>query len=329
MTKFSKLEAERHIRPLDLTTDLADVATLIETCFNRYLDDDGHRFLRHLRSVSANRALLTKAQIFLRLPMQGFVWEEDGRIIGNLSLMLVRARMNSNLLSFGQTGYLIANVATDPAYEGKGIAQALTKKALEFIKNRNIKNAFLQVRDNNPTAYHIYSHFGFHEFTRRSTWFKLPRINNLNIAPQYHVRTPRWKDWRILKHLYIKNYPRNVQWHLPIHLNLLRSDLVGYFSRSLYDSEIRQWALYNKDETELFGSVSWQSSKNMTNYIWVASEEKKDGLILSNLLPYVENSINRKRITLDYPYGRGNQILTKLGFTQKQNLIWMKWKCEE
>ena len=326
MSKISKFEAEKHIRPLDLTKDLEDVANIIETCFDTYLDDDGHRFLRHLRSLSTNRSLQNRAQLFLRLPMQGFVWEEDGKIIGNLSLMFVRATIREQFISIPKPGYLIANVATYPEHEGRGIAKALTDRALAYIKSRNLQHAFLQVRDNNPTALHIYESYGFREFARRSTWFKMPERNSVEINKDYLIKIPNWKDWIKLRTLYTKNYPKNVQWHLPIQIPLLRPGTLGSLNRSIYEAEFKQWALYNNQNHEgAIGSVTWQTSKNMTNYIWVASDEHNDMIALSNLIPFMENQISRKKVTLDFPYSRGNKILSDLGFIHKQNLIWMDW----
>ena len=328
MKHISVNEAKKHIRPLDLSKDLREVADIIETCFDLYLDDDGYRFLRHLRSISANRLLQSKAQLFLRIPMQGFVWEQDGRIIGNLNLMFVRATMQESRPLFPKPGYLIANVATYPEYEGQGIAKALTEHALNYLKSRNIQNVYLQVRDNNPAAIHIYKSFGFEEFSRRSTWFKMPQRNNYELSEtfEYQIEEPKWKDWQSIKIMFQKNYPRNVQWHLPIQIPLIRSDFIGYLNRSFYDIEFKQWALYKKSENHsVIGSVAWQSSKNMTNYIWIASELENETIVFKNLIPFLENKINRKKITLDYPINRGNNILTSLGFTHKQNLIWMNW----
>ena len=322
-------ESKQHIRPLDLSKDLREVADIIETCFDEYLDDDGFRFLRHLRSISANKSLQSKAQLFLRIPMQGFVWEENGKIIGNLNLMFVRPTMNEKKFFIPKAGYLIANVATYPEYQGLGIAKALTQHALDYLKSKKIKNIYLQVRDNNPAALHIYKKFGFTEFARRSTWFKLPQRNNLELNQKYEIKPPIWKDWRILKKMFQNNYPKNIQWHLPIQVPLLRSDFLGYLNRSFYDVDFKQWALYKKNNThQVLGSIVWQTSKNMTNYIWVACEEKTDIAVLENLLPYLENNINRKKITLDFPINRGNDIFPKLGFIHKQNLIWMKWNSE-
>jgi ribosomal protein S18 acetylase RimI-like enzyme len=321
-------ETQKHIRPLDLSKDLKEVADIIETCFDNYLDDDGYRFLRHLRSIAANRSLQSKAQLFLRIPMQGFVWEENGRIIGNLNLMYVRATMQEKIISFPKSGYLIANVATYPEFEGRGIAKALTQHALNYLKSKNVQNAYLQVRENNPAAIHIYKSFGFQEFARRSTWFKIPQRNNFQLSEtnEYEIEKPKRKDWQSIKDMFQKNYPRKVQWHLPIQLSLIRTDFLGYLNRSFYDIDFKQWTLYKKNNVHsVLGSVVWQTSKNMTNYIWVASDQENDDVVLKNLVPYLENDINRKKITFDFPINRGKDILPKLGFSHKQNLIWMNW----
>src|SRR4030067_853875 len=95
------------MRPLNVLRDLSTVADLIELCFSPTMDNDGQRYLSDMRRASWDDRFLRCASHVAEttsLPLTGDVWEQDGRIIRNASLIPVRDR--------GKRVYLIANVAT-------------------------------------------------------------------------------------------------------------------------------------------------------------------------------------------------------------------------
>ena len=102
------------IRRLDVHRDLSEAADLIEMCFGSQMDPDGHTYLRNIRRAARNndhlRWLPGPAEQ-ATYPLFGYVWEENHKIIGNISLIPV--------LFKGSWRYLIANVAVHPDYRGK------------------------------------------------------------------------------------------------------------------------------------------------------------------------------------------------------------------
>src|SRR5512140_1249571 len=106
------------IRKVNVGQDLLAVADLIEVCFATTLDEDGREYLRHLRSAARDASYLTllqRAAERIASPLMGFVWEENNRVVGNLSLIPINRR--------GQSTFLIANVAVHPDYRGRGIGR--------------------------------------------------------------------------------------------------------------------------------------------------------------------------------------------------------------
>lgn len=127
------LDALSHIRKVNVRQDLLAIADLIEICFSTTLDDDGRDYLRNLRSAARNSFYLSwlqGASEHLSTPLYGFVWEELGRIVGNLSLI--------PLMRQGQVYYLIANVAVHPNYRRRGIGRQLTQTALDYLRQRSV-----------------------------------------------------------------------------------------------------------------------------------------------------------------------------------------------
>jgi hypothetical protein len=105
-----------NIRPLLKRKDLNAVANLVEMCFADTMDPDGRDYIKHLRFLAEGHTGWG-ANPFeqLLLPVQGFLWEQDGLIIGNLTLI--------PFSSLGKRYYLIANDATHPGYRRQGIAR--------------------------------------------------------------------------------------------------------------------------------------------------------------------------------------------------------------
>ena len=93
LTEFKP--AHPHMRRFNVRSDLKAVADLVELCFDETLDLDGRRYIRQMRSTAQHPQFLSwAARVASRsgFPFGGFVWEQDGRIIGNISLIQMEGR---------------------------------------------------------------------------------------------------------------------------------------------------------------------------------------------------------------------------------------------
>lgn len=154
-----------HLRPFDVGRDLNAVADLVETCFADTLDEDGKRYVQQMHAAARNPRYLrwaTAVADHVSMPLSGYVWEENGYLAGNLSLI--------PFLNQGRRYYLIANVAVDPSYRRRGIARAMTRTALDHAFSRGAASVWLHVREENLAAFNLYQSLGFRERARRTTW---------------------------------------------------------------------------------------------------------------------------------------------------------------
>ena len=114
----ARAEAHPHLRPLNVLRDLSQVADLVELCFSQTMDSDGESYVRQMRRASRDQGWLqwatANAEHAASVPLTGYVWEQDGRIIGNASIINFRQR--------GKRIALIANVAVHPDHRHRGIA---------------------------------------------------------------------------------------------------------------------------------------------------------------------------------------------------------------
>ena len=142
-------------RPLDPSRDLGQVADLIEAAFGDDMDEEGRRVLQEMRAMSSI-GLVLGALIYvsgeLRESFGGYVWEEDGRVVGNVTL---------NPVTSSGERWQISNVAVDAPYRRRGIARRLMALALTDARRQGGMWALLQVRHDNEAALALYRSLGF------------------------------------------------------------------------------------------------------------------------------------------------------------------------
>jgi ribosomal protein S18 acetylase RimI-like enzyme len=91
----------------------------------------------------------------------GYVWEEGGRIVGNVSLLRAKTRGR----------YLIANVAVHPDYRRQGIARALMEATMELVASQGGRHLLLQVEQGNESAINLYLSLGFAAIGSVTSWY--------------------------------------------------------------------------------------------------------------------------------------------------------------
>lgn len=317
VTKISHPQQNSQLRPINPRHDLKYVADLIELCFSDSLDADGKRYLRRMRHVSQNR----ENRWFDTTPFQinntaeGFVWEEDGQIVGNISLI--------PFFTLGYFTYLIANVAVHPDYRRRGIARSLTTAALDWVQKRRTRAVWLQVRDNNPPAIRLYESVGFIERARRTTWTLMPgnlkgqAISGVRITSQKSQHWRRHREWLQL------NYPDQLFWYWPLSPNAFQPGLWGILARLISDTRLRQWGV--ERQGQLLGILSWKATATFADQLWLAASPKNEDIVLQTLLPQIRWQERAQRpLSIDYPVGRAVNTLHDAGFRPDHTLIWME-----
>ncbi len=308
-----------HLRPFDVGRDLNPVADLIEKCFADTLGLDGQQYIRQMRAAAHNPRFLRWASSvseYVMLPLTGFVWEENGRVVGNLSLI--------PFTTPGGKIYLLANVAVHPDFRRRGIARALTESALETIRRRRrIRNVWLHVRSDNPPAINLYQSLGFHESGRRTSWRKRTVNWHHEAIPGVEIRSHRSQHWAEQSAWLDRLYPQELRWNIPINVELLRPGLLGGVRRILTGSRIRQWAA--EHDGKLLGVLAWQPGRSQSDHLWLAAPESDEDTAVQSLVGQVTTLLPlRRRLVLDFPADRGAQALETVGFSPEQTLIWMQ-----
>ena len=144
------------VRRFDPYQDIESVAELTAVAFGDRLGPDGEVVLAEWRRMARLKSVW-RSLCWLGWDATsitpGFVWIEDGRVVGNVSL-----RRASH---WG--GFLIGNVAVHPAWQRRGIASALMQAALEEAITCGGRWVGLDVRVDNAVARRLYERLGFYE----------------------------------------------------------------------------------------------------------------------------------------------------------------------
>jgi ribosomal protein S18 acetylase RimI-like enzyme len=311
--------ASGHLRRVDMRRDLAQVADLVELCFYDTLDPEGRQYLNEMRRAAQNTSLMSWATNLIDeapMPPSGYVWEQDGRLVGNLSLIPISWR--------GKKAYMIANVATHPDYRGRGIAMALTTVALKYAQEHGSASVWLQVRTDNPSAIHIYHANGFIERLRRTSWYSGPNSPQPEDKAGLIISPRQSRHWKQQREWLQRSYPTELTWNIPFDWNMFRPDLWGKVYRTFTLEYLRHWSV--ERDGQLKGVLSWKHSGGLTDTIWLALPQEADKGATLALIAETRDSIQKTQpLSLNYPAGEAEDVLKLAGFYAHQTLIWMEY----
>jgi ribosomal protein S18 acetylase RimI-like enzyme len=306
------------LRPLNPLRDLLAVADLIELCFHGTIDAEGRSYLYDLRRSSRSSGLAewaARTSDMAGLPLSGFVWEDSGRIVGNVSLIPFNRR--------GSRVTLIANIAVHPDYRRRGIARQLTQRALLAAQERSGPEVWLHVRDDNPGAISLYEQLGWREKARRTTWRIAPDQPLEPASPQMRVSNRPAQDWARESQWFERTYPQAIAWYYPSFWDSFRPGLWSSVQRFLGDLTLREWSAY--EGGRLGGVLVAQLIPGRGQHLWAAVPPTAGDDALHALLAQAQHDLSpRNPLTFEYSAYEGAEAIRRAGFSPYRTLIWMK-----
>lgn len=209
---LSQPAAQSALRPLHPWRDLRRVAVLVELVFREelaLLGDDVTAEMRRLAAWGPLLYLLGPTEPFLT----GFVWEQEGEIIGNINLAPARPE---------SAGWIIGNLAVHPLHRRRGIARQLLQAALDFVALNGGQIVLLQVDARNEAAKGLYRAFGF---AHRDTWVQVLRPADV----LWPVDPPRGLTWRPYRAQDRKDVRELIRTAMSAEVGRLKAALWGWF----------------------------------------------------------------------------------------------------
>jgi len=158
---------------------MGPVADLIEVAFGVELGPEGREAVRGMRAAAYMGPLLwVLGDLF-----SGYVWVEEKRVVGNVTLSRSRG------------GYLVSNLAVHPDYRRRGIARRLMEAVIDTVEKRRAPWVALEVRRDNGAAKGLYEKLGF---VRVDAWteMRLAETVALVLREGPAVRELEPHEWR-------------------------------------------------------------------------------------------------------------------------------------
>ncbi|HKZ55928.1 MAG TPA: GNAT family N-acetyltransferase [Anaerolineales bacterium] len=309
------------LRPVHPGRDMGDVADLIDMAFAGQLDATARRMVREMRAFGRAGWL---GWLFARLLLppaahpHGFVWETDGKLVGNASLLRVTSYPRR---------WVVANVAVHPQYRRQGIARAMLSAAIEWTRERHAQTVLLQAKGADLGAQVLYASLGFQPLTTRTTWFRSSGAPPSHADAQDVARRRMTAEWQEQLALAARIHPEGLIWPFPLQASLFRPSSFGSLLKLEQD---RHWVWPEGDR--LLGSLTARSGREQGGWrlLLIVEPEARgtvEGPLLSLALRDLPGPVADAR--LDYPAGLSENALRAHGFVPEHTLTWMAVEFED
>jgi ribosomal protein S18 acetylase RimI-like enzyme len=224
------------LRPADLSRDMRQIAALMEEAFGEDLTRQSREALREMKIMSHFGPflwLLDRASPGFHETFQGFVWVEEGHVVGNANVGRVAPY---------SPRWLISNVAVRPNHQSRGIAHQLVEAAIDLARDQGGEWAILQVHADNIPACKLYQHLGFEQITAVTELY-LERARPVAFTPVkspstgseqgFVLRRRNYSEWRKEYKLALAATSKEAQWLNPLHAHQFMIGLDQRLSRWL------------------------------------------------------------------------------------------------
>jgi GNAT superfamily N-acetyltransferase len=303
------------VRPIDPRRDMGAIADLIESAFPLDFDPEGRRMVRDMRAYGQagllgywiGRLVLPPAAYPL-----GFVWEEDGQVVGNASLLRVDGFPHR---------WVLANVVVRDNYRRQGIGRALTQASIDLARKRNAKELYLQVDSTNQGPQVLYASLGFHPHGTRGVWTRQVNQSIPNSLQVGKTRFRREGEWKIQLELAERTHPEGLVWPYPLTSRIYKHPLLQRFFSTMINMH---WVWVENER--LLGTLTARSHiENRKLRLILVVEPDRRGELEGPLLCAGLKALQGKQkiLLLDYPVGMADEDLRDLGFNSQRTLTWM------
>ena len=322
ITAHSSSSAHNGARPININKDLPQVVRLLEQVFGESVRDGQQIF--NPGSLADPPAFLWRFNLNMNRLSLGFVWEENGRIVGNVTL----------LPSQPAGRHLIANVAVHPDYRRQGIARLLMDKAVESIKQQNGRTIFLQVDKENSAALALYQTMGFCRLGHMAHWQTSPtRLRRLR-GPDGHIPagppirplpSTRWQEAYQLDRLCV---PATLDWPDTLAPDLYKRPWWQRLLDFINGRHVETWSTLD-NQNRLNGIASIYSEWGRPHYLTMRVDSAWQGQLERPLLAKLTRRLGylpKRNIRIDHPDNDEtmNQLLREANFTIKRTLTHMR-----
>ena len=311
-------------RPINLNTDIPQILKLLEICFGTQVGFEGQHFYTGSGGAMQQPAFLWRLNPAAQKLSLGFVWEENGRIVGNVTVLTTQIPGR----------YLVVNVAVHPDQRRRGIARQLMHNVHQMVHDRNGSEIMLQVVKSNEAAVNLYKTLQYTSLGSMTSWYApisrlrqpLPAQDN-NQEPS--IRELRRQEWREAYHLDLSVLPPDLHWPEPPEPNMYKS---GFWRKTVdffNGRSMENWvATQNK---QLTGLATILSEWGRTHVAGIRVHPEWQGQLERPLLAKLIRRLYylpRRNVRIDHPDNDTytGELLREANFQPKRTLTHMRLK---
>jgi ribosomal protein S18 acetylase RimI-like enzyme len=321
------------LRPINLRTDLGQLADLIELAFADSMDSGGRsavREMRYLSRMGIGLSVLSSMNDMVQGVSMGYVWIADGRLVGNVSVY--PANWPSDL----GKAWIIANVAVHPEYQRRGIASQLMQASMDMIRGRRGNVAILQVDMDNYTARRLYTRLGF---ANEIPWTLWRRSGSALIPDAYdnsaYITRRRPGEWRAEYELAQRLRPPEaggLGWLRPLHPNLFRKTLGQQIGDWINLRSVEHLIVRSEDEQQLLASLRIEKTLGANTELILMVEPDYQGVYDEALINLAVRHFGGRghNLLLEHPTEEAitSEMLRRYQFRPQREVMHMKWQVE-
>lgn len=313
-----------NLRPTNFARDTKQMAELIELCFKDSMSGEDLAAIREMRAMGAFSPLMWLVSALDPVTMGlGFVWEVEGRIVGNVSTY----RMGRSLTGEG-AGWIVANVAVHPDFRLRGIARQLMEAALELIRRERGQRVILQLDDTNQAAHLLYKTLGFEGLGLHTQWtYKggapgATRPDPTTLRP----RSRRGGNWQPEVQLATQDRLSGLVWGRPLTRHDFKTGLLSDVANVMNGKRRHRWTVgpASQPQGSLWADVTALGSPRLTLFLHPESDQHAVGLALVSHALHKLGSKRSLSLEVSEREGALPAALGKLGFNKRRSLYQMR-----
>lgn len=304
-------------RPINLNRDVPQVVKLLELVFGHRLGGSEQRLFSSEAGLSQPAFLWRLNPAANKLAL-GFVWEENGRIVGNATLLTTRTPGR----------YLVVNVAVHPDFRRQGIAHDLMEALTSLVKKRGGHKILLQVVKDNEAALELYRSLNYVTIGSITTWrCAAQRLRHMEPTVGTAIHELSRHDWQKAYQLDTAALPMDLNWPEPLPIDAYHRGLWRQFENFLNGRRSEVWV--TRDTTnQLTGLVGIWSEWGRPHQIALRVHPSWKGQLERPLLAKAIRRINYlspRIVRIDHPDDDEltNQLLQTANFQPRRTLTHM------
>lgn len=318
------------LRPVDPGRDMGQIAALMEGAFAGNLTRQGREALREMRIMSRFGPflwLLDRISPEFHETSRGFVWVEEGRVVGNVNV--------------GKTApysrrWLISNVAVRSDYQGRGIAHHLVQAAIDLAKEHGGQWVVLQVHADNVPACRLYQHLGFEQIAAM-TELHLERVEPVVFTGDCVLRRRGYSEWRKEYELALAATSKGAHWLNPVRADQFMIGLDQRLSRWLNNliAGRREHRLAVEEDSRFVATLTvqisrWRGEHSLELMVHPDRRGQLEEMLVTKALSIL-GSYPARGVGVSHPaeHQEAIEALKLRGFVEKRTLAQMRLALRE